>query len=557
LDVLQMAAQDALHPLDYDDEGNFDGGIRDIRTAERANYVWQLAQKTGRDDVLAQKKGPIYAYQDGVWRDDDNERLRQLAGEALDIGFSKSVVSELEAQVRKDRQFDQEELGAPEATIMTESGLLDLRERELHEPRPDHMALAKIPTEYDPSADCPRWQEFVSESVETEAERLKLQEYAGYCLWRHSQDFGKALFLVGPTDSGKGTALKGIKQVLGRENVAAESLNDLIQTRWGAAQLFGNIANIRNEVTPSGLSEVQKFKEYTGGEDEVSAEFKGQDKFQFVVTQKFLFSTNEVPTVANADEAFYNRLLFVRFPNTVPPEEQDKSLLDKLADEKSGILNWMLDGLDRLLDQGQFTGERSATGKKEICDAFGGVIDRFVHNCLMVTGNPDDAVSKSGLHDLAHAYADDIDKEPEWNKQSGFTREIGNQRGIDQHQARINGDNHKVFTGVRVKPEVVYRHDMDIAAQTSDADEPDATGLHNFGEEDIRPGYDSAQELDVLPRIVKEVRAHEDDRGMPHDELVDLLGEIGVDEDTAEAKIEKALEEGRIQEPRDDHYRTV
>jgi len=556
--VLELAARDPLHPLDYDDEGGFDGSIRDIRTAERANYVWQLAKKTGDDDILAQHKGPIYSYQDGVWRDDDGERMRQIAGQSLDIGFSKAVVNELEEQVRKDRMKRPDELGAPDATIMCENGLLDLLTKEVTPAKPDHHALAKIPTEYNPDADCPRWEEFVNESVDTEEERLKLQEYAGYTLWRHSQDFGKAMFLVGPTDSGKGTALKALKQVLGRDNVAAESLHDLIQTRWGTAQLYGNIANVRNEVTPSGLGEVQKFKELTGGEDEVSAEFKGQDKFQFVVTQKFLFSTNEVPTIQNADEAFYNRLLFVRFPNTVPPEEQDKQLLDKLAEEKSGILNWMLEGLERLLEQGQFTGERTTTGKKEICDAFGGVIDRFVHNCLMVTGDEEDAVSKSDLHDLAKAYADDIDKEPEWNKQSGFTQQIGNQRGISQGQKRIEGQNNKVFVGVRVKPEFVYRYDMDIKAVSGSNDDTRNNGLNNYRDDDVRPGYDSSQETDVCALILKTVRAYDGAHGMPHDELVDELNSRGLDEDTAESKIRKVRHErGDIFEPESGHYRVT
>jgi len=125
--------------------------------------------------------------------------------------------------------------------------------RETEPVRPDHYALAKIPTEFDPDAECELWEEFVEESVPDEEQRKKLQEYAGYCLWHHQQQFGKALFFVGPTDSGKGTALKAIKQVLGRENIASQSLRDLIQTRWGLAQLHGNIANIRNEVSPSGL----------------------------------------------------------------------------------------------------------------------------------------------------------------------------------------------------------------------------------------------------------------------------------------------------------------
>ncbi|WP_256394093.1 phage/plasmid primase, P4 family [Natronoarchaeum rubrum] len=579
-DVIKLAVDDPLHTLGYDEDGQLTGGIRDIRTPEKAHYVWELAKKTDNDNVLAQFKGPLYSYNDGVWRDDGRQRLREIGGQGLNSAFSKRVTAELEEQVRMDRTKQPEELGAPDGTIVTESGLLDLRDLDVEPVRPDHYALAKIPTEHDPDAECPRWEEFVEESIDTEVERKKLQEYAGYTLWHHSQDFGKAMFFVGPTDSGKGTALKAIKQVIGGDNVAAESLHELIQTRWGAAQLFGNIVNIRNEVTPSGLSNIQKFKELTGGEDEISAEFKGKTKFNFVVTQKFMFSTNEVPTVENADEAFYNRLLFVRFPNTVPPEDQDKDLLDKLADERSGMLNWMLEGLNRLLDQGQFTGERSINGKKEICDAFGGVLDRFTHHCLMVTGNKEDTVKKADLHELAQAYADDIDKEPEWDTQSGFSRKMGNQRSISAGQKKIDGKNHKVFKGVRVKPEVVYQFNKDIIATSGTSDDTRNTGLGSYDGVDLRPGYDSTNPIGgdgssddsddergdddetsirdepLAPIIIQYVRDHQPGReGVPHSEVLEALVDRGAKESRAEQWLDKCLKRGDIHEPVDGHYR--
>ncbi len=588
--IINLAVDDPFHPLDRDEDGNLTGGVQSINSSQKANYTWNLAKKTDNDKVLAQFKGPIYAYENGVWRDDDNNRLRNIAYRALgDSAYSSRVVSELEDRVRKDRTKDPEELGAPEETILTKSGLLHLRDRDVEPVKPEHYALSKIPTEYDSDAECPTWKEFLEESVPEEAERKKLQEYAGYTLWHHQQQFGKAMFFVGPTDSGKGTTLKAIKKVIGTDNTASESLHDLIQTGWGTAQLFGNIANIRNEVTPSGLNNIQVFKELTGGEDEISAEFKGQDKFDFVVTQKFLFSTNEIPTVESADEAFYNRLLFVEFPNTVPPEEQDKELLDKLAAERSGILNWMLDGLNRLLEQGQFTAERSINGKKEMCDAFGGVLDRFTHNCLMVTGNSEDCVKKADLHDLAQAYADDIDKEPEWDTQTAFSRKMGNQRGVMPGQKKIDGKNNKVFKGVRVKPETVYRYGMeeDLTAVTSGEEDAVNSGLGGFGD-DVRPGYDSttsSDERDIAdeqqseqtpnaegdrdetnsdslegeplgPHIVQYVRENQKGReGVPRDELVETLTDRGAAEQTIDHWIDKCSSRGDISEPKEDVFR--
>jgi phage/plasmid-associated DNA primase len=236
-----------------------------------------------------------------------------------------------------------------------------------------------------------------------------------------------------------------------------------METRWGAAGIYGTAANIRNEITADGLENVERFKELTGGGDRITAEYKGQDKFEFTVSQKFLFATNEVPSIERADEAFYNRCLFVRFPDTVPESEQDKALQDKLREEKSGILNWMLEGLRRLMDQGQFSGEREVGGKKELCDAFGGVVDRFVHNCLEVTGESNHVAHKGDIHDFAQSYADDIDKDPEWNAQSGFTKTLKQNSGVDDGQSKkLTGSNTKVFTGIKPHPAAVDELDTNV-----------------------------------------------------------------------------------------------
>ena len=591
--IIRKAILDPYHPLDYDENGNVDGSIRDIRGSEKAHYVWQLAKETGHDDAFALFKGPIYSYDDGVWGDDDRQHLREVAERSLTSAYSRGVLDEVEERVRVDDVKETEDLGAPDGTIATEGGLLDLRSRETEPLRPDHWATSRIPVEPGAGAECPRWMSFLDESIDDAEHRKKFQEYAGYCLWHHEQPFGKALFLVGPTDSGKGTALKALRAVIGADNIAAESLRNLIDTRWGPASLVGNLINIRNEVSPRGLQNVEMFKELTGGEDEVDAEFKGEDKFKFTVTQKFLFATNEVPSIKKADEAFYNRLLFVEFPNTVPASEQDKDLLDKLTDERAGILNWMLEGLERLLDQGRFTGELSINGKKEICDAFGGVLDRFSHHCLMVTGNTEDVVVKKDLEELAQRYADQIDKEPEWDSQTGFTRKMANQVGIDQGQKRIDGDNTKVFRGVRVAPETVYELNTEVRALTADTADDRNAGLNEYGV-DVRAGYDMRAKSDdepdseadddsedseadddqadsegdvddsegdlvgepLAPAIVHYVR--EECRGgddVPHEDLVEHLADRGAAQKQIDHWIDKCVEGGDIIEPDDGFYR--
>jgi P4 family phage/plasmid primase-like protien len=443
----------------------------DIDNDEIAYAVAELIADSDEEHyAVTRDNHEMYAFDGQVWQRDGQEILKETLYYALRNRNSNRMHSEVEHALQSNPRLkiDREELGAPDEHVAVENGLLDLRERELRTLQPRDYALTQLPVEYDPHADYEgsEWAAFLDEAVR-DGDEAKLQEYAGYCLWQHAQPYGKALFLIGPTDSGKGTFLDVIESILGEENVASQSLYQLMQTRWGMAELHGKVANIRNEVSAGGLSNVERFKELTGGGDRVSAERKGRDPFKFKAVQKFMFATNDVPTIENAGEPFFNRLLFAKFPHTVPEGDQDEGLDEDLLEEAPAILNWMLDGLDRLLAQGGFTDERTTEAKRETADAFGSVLDRFVHNLLEVTGDPDDAVHKAELYDLLNEYADHIGK-PFDGQQQRFTKELKQQPGISDGKSRRvsdpENDTPRVFQGLRLSVEHIEEFNGTVPA---------------------------------------------------------------------------------------------
>jgi putative DNA primase/helicase len=80
------------------------------------------------------------------------------------------------------------------------------------------------------------------------------------------------------------------------------------------------------------------------GQDVVSARFLHQEFFDFVPTFKVYLATNHRPVIRGTDKAIWSRVRLVPFQVAIPETEQDKSLLDKLRAERSGILNWMMAG---------------------------------------------------------------------------------------------------------------------------------------------------------------------------------------------------------------------
>lgn len=209
-----------------------DDHISDLTDRQKAYWVYDVIDRSDDEHLLAaQPDGTLYRYDGGLWTDDGEQRLRELASKALGSEYSQNVLRELKEQVRARTTIQRDDMGAPAGTIATENGLLDLESRELRELRPDDRALFRLGAEFDPDADCPRFREFIGDVLRPE-DIEPLQEYAGYCLHHWGQPYKRAILLLGPQDSGKSTFLHIIKAILGgSENVASENLNSLVNTR--------------------------------------------------------------------------------------------------------------------------------------------------------------------------------------------------------------------------------------------------------------------------------------------------------------------------------------
>ncbi len=86
-----------------------------------------------------------------------------------------------------------------------------------------------------------------------------------------------------------------------------------------------------------------RLKTLTGG-DKISARFMRQDYFDFVPQFKLIISGNHKPCIRTVDEAIRRRLYLLPFIVTIPPEERDPELAEKLRSEWAGILSWMIEG---------------------------------------------------------------------------------------------------------------------------------------------------------------------------------------------------------------------
>jgi len=233
--------------------------------------------------------------------------------------------------------------------INTQTGLYNVLDDTFRPHDPAYLSTVQIKAKFDPEAGCPRFIEFLR-SVLDEPEIGLLQEIYGYFLVPITKA-QKSFMLVGLANTGKSTILSVVQELLlGAENVSNIPLQ-MLSERFQPAELFGKLANIYADLPSKKIDDAGMFKAVTG-EDFISGERKHKDPFSFKPYARFMYSCNDIPkNYGDRSEAFYRRLIIIRFSKPVPEERRDLDLKEKLAAERDGILTWAIQGLKRLIAQ--------------------------------------------------------------------------------------------------------------------------------------------------------------------------------------------------------------
>lgn len=109
------------------------------------------------------------------------------------------------------------------------------------------------------------------------------------------------------------------------------------------ADLFGKQLIVIAETKDGQRLDEGLVKAVTGG-DRIRARRMRENFWEFAPTHLPIVVTNHKPTVRGEDYGIWRRLRLVPFNVTIPPERQDKHLVEKLRHELPAILKWMVEG---------------------------------------------------------------------------------------------------------------------------------------------------------------------------------------------------------------------
>lgn len=244
----------------------------------------------------------------------------------------------------------------PGCAIAFANGLLDLDTMETRPSGPWFFNLST--TAYPLLSEAPKptaWLDFLDRTFEDPSAVRAMQEWFGYVL---SGDLRmqKAAFIVGRPRTGKGTICHVMEHMIGRDAYSNPDIFAL-GDRFGMQGSIGKLAAIIGDsrfVSRASQTTVTRLLQYTGG-DSVTVDRKNKDPWEGVLSARFTICSNELPNFPDSSGAFVNRFIVFPIPGEGYLGKEDISLLDRLLDEMSGILEWALDGLIRLRTRGRFT----------------------------------------------------------------------------------------------------------------------------------------------------------------------------------------------------------
>jgi putative DNA primase/helicase len=313
---------------------------------------------------LCKKNGYIYLYNGSYWTEIDREHFQFFLGNiALIMGVEKfkgkihTFKEELFKQFMADAYLPTPKIKKESVLINLQNGTFEITpySRGLRGFAQKDFITHQLPFEYDPEATAPQFQKYLDEVLPDKDKQKVLAEFCGYLFVKPSfLKLEKMLILFGTGANGKSVFFEILNALLGNENVSNYSLQSLTDNSgYYRAKIGNKLVNYASEINSK--LETDIFKQMASGEP-IEARLPYGNPFILNEYAKLIFNCNELPKDVEHTNAYFRRFLIIGFNETITEDRQDKQLPQKIIKkELSGVFNWVLHGLERVLVQRNFS----------------------------------------------------------------------------------------------------------------------------------------------------------------------------------------------------------
>ena len=380
------------------------------RTADATEIITEHIKNnyhiyTTRDD----EKSEVWIYNEGIYVPQGRTYIKEICRLILGKLLNTDLVTKISLKIETDTYIDQDKFFKNESILFVpvQNGILNIKKRELIPFSHKMVFFNKLPLTYDKTKYPDLIVSFLKDILQSEEDLIVIQELFGYLLYRNYK-FEKAFMLLGEGRNGKGKTVELMKRFLGIDNCSNISLSSIEKDNFAMGELFNKMANLSADLSKTSLVETGNFKSLTG-HDLISAPRKFLTRVNFVNYAKMIFCANDLPITKDITPAFFMRWIMIDFPfKFIPINEynsmenvpvhikiQDTEKIDKIStpEQMSGLLNWALEGLDRLLKNNCFSTSTSSEQVRIKWLRKSSSLNAFIMD--MVIYKPDSIIPKS------------------------------------------------------------------------------------------------------------------------------------------------------------------
>ena len=384
-----------------------------------------------------------FAFDGRVFNQDARGIVKVECEKLLENHCKRNVVDEIFEKIKRKTKINREEFEKTNDNfICFQNGVWDIEGKKLLPHDPKYNFQTHIPRVYDENAECPLWMKFVNETIYPEDIPV-MQEWFGFILYRE-YFIKKGIILVGKQDTGKSVLLDTVIEFIGERNKTGLSLQKITNgSDFTKLSLRNKHLNCFDDLSSKDLNDGGAFKVATGG-GYISGEEKFGEYQQFRSFAKQMFATNKIPPVRDNDDlSYFGRWIVFQFDNV--PEKLDGFLRKKLwtESEMSGILNWALDGLYRILENQKFSYNKTNEETKKVMEMSGYPLVAFESEVLGWENGA--IVTKEDMFKVYSAWCEKT-KRPRLSKEM-----LGRQLGKYCHYITSQGGAKRVWKNAKIK----------------------------------------------------------------------------------------------------------
>jgi len=337
---------------------------------------------------------------------DGQMRRTAFNPKAVDVAEVVTALSHMQARDMTAPQWADGQ-AAPDV-ISFRNGILNPISGSWQGPTPDLFTRCALSFDYSPAAPAPlfffqtmrQWWPDPALYAEMSAQ---FQRWLGLLLIQNTS-YQKIGMYLGRPRSGKGAAARLTTKLIGAGNVASCSSRALAKDsfvlngfRGKSLVLFADM-RVKSDVAEDVL---EKFLNISG-EDTMGINRKGLSYIYEKLSCRLLIVANLFPDFRDETGALAARLIPFQF-NESFKDREDMDLDAKLESELPGILNWALEGLRLLTDEGGFRLGPVARAMVSSVYHQGAPLAEFIEDMLIV--DPEGRVSRQAVYDAYKAWA--------------------------------------------------------------------------------------------------------------------------------------------------------